>query len=226
MEELLGLDFFLDQVLPKQELALPPINANARTTPTETISVSEPLFPATKTALSTTPLEFQLEQLDGCLSGSLFPAGPRPDEKSQSPLFISDSSSVSTSDPGDAATDKNLIQESVTGNKRPAPEVSVELSLKKSKKLQPSRFCHICGKKPHCTVRVCTSIETGTCQKIVCTNCIHRFHLSNARDAWRCCHCLKTCPTRAQCHYYGKTNRARHLRIAQTKSDDDKPDQS
>lgn len=92
-------------------------------------------------------------------------------------------------------------------------------------KPKPSGFCHICSRTPK-NVRVipCANIEQGTCRKVICVKCFERFNLGNfqavvsdAGTNWSCTHCSKTCPERAQCSTYQRTNDK--LRLKRIKHD-------
>lgn len=84
---------------------------------------------------------------------------------------------------------------------------------------RPSNFCHVCQRyQKRNTFAICTNIKNGLCRKVVCHECF----LSNGWDwekamdnckSWCCPHCTDTCPRRAQCFTYGKTNNRRRLGI-------------
>lgn len=83
----------------------------------------------------------------------------------------------------------------------------------------PSKFCHVCQKlqadKMHV---VCENMQAGRCRKVVCKKCCTTFGWDwkeiTAPDArWCCPHCTNSCPKRAQCYIYEKTNDRRRLGI-------------
>lgn len=83
----------------------------------------------------------------------------------------------------------------------------------------PSNFCHICQKfqKGHAYV-VCANIKSGLCRKIVCKSCCFSFGWNwneaiDSENVWCCPHCTDTCPSRAQCFTYERTNKRRRLGI-------------
>ncbi|KAA8493543.1 hypothetical protein FVE85_4680 [Porphyridium purpureum] len=85
--------------------------------------------------------------------------------------------------------------------------------------VEPSRFCHICTKSAKVVRQaVCYNVQTGSCRKVICEKCFAEngwdFELATAPDnEWYCCHCMRICPTRAQCNVYKKnTQRTRPSR--------------
>lgn len=78
----------------------------------------------------------------------------------------------------------------------------------------PSRFCHICSRKPNSVrVAVCPKIKDGTCRKVICEKCFQLYRYGNFVDAmqtdtadWLCPHCDNNCPDRAQCRTYQRAN--------------------
>lgn len=84
---------------------------------------------------------------------------------------------------------------------------------------RPSNFCHICQKfqKGHAYV-ICANIQSGLCRKIVCKSCCFSFgwnwkEAMDSGNVWCCPHCTDTCPSRAQCFTYERTNKRRRLGI-------------
>jgi len=225
-EDNLHLDFFFDPIFAKADVThqpadSPPLATLAGDAPRNAVDAALDPVACSTAAAAAMEMDFRMDRMED-LDDSIRKAlnAPQPlDTSTSGTLFsVSDCSSDSNTPPASNSPNLPTIQ-TKTDPRTPKPLAVGDPGIaKKNKKLSPSRFCHICGKKPHCPFRVCTSIEAGTCQKIVCTNCIARFHLQNQPDGWRCCHCANTCPKRAQCHYYSKTNRARHLRLVQTKN--------
>ena len=92
----------------------------------------------------------------------------------------------------------------------------------------PSRFCHLCSRtSPAVRHIVCGALATSsTCRKVVCDRCFTTAGAAGingvtwdqavaAGPAWRCCHCVGSCPDRAQCRNYTRTNeRLRLMRSA------------
>lgn len=81
----------------------------------------------------------------------------------------------------------------------------------------PSKFCHICQKSDKATVHaVCSNIHEGLCRKVICKGCCVQYgwdwmSANAAGTAWQCPHCMQTCPNRAQCKTYQKTNIRRKI---------------
>lgn len=87
-------------------------------------------------------------------------------------------------------------------------------------KAKPSGFCHICSRTPK-NVRIvpCANITQGTCRKVTCVKCVDEFNLGHVETdvgdpgtSRPCTHCSKTCPERAQCRTYQRTNDKLRLR--------------
>eukprot|EP00181_Compsopogon_caeruleus_P006054 CAMPEP_0184678912 /NCGR_PEP_ID=MMETSP0312-20130426/1738_1 /TAXON_ID=31354 /ORGANISM="Compsopogon coeruleus, Strain SAG 36.94" /LENGTH=389 /DNA_ID=CAMNT_0027128023 /DNA_START=221 /DNA_END=1390 /DNA_ORIENTATION=- len=76
----------------------------------------------------------------------------------------------------------------------------------------PSRHCHICARSASFVqLAVCGNLRKGICRKTTCEKCFQEFgwDWSSANDPsknWLCTHCSKTCPDRAQCVIYKRTN--------------------
>ncbi len=85
---------------------------------------------------------------------------------------------------------------------------------------QPSRFCHICGRKAvNIRVAACGRIMGNHCRKVVCERCVEKHGWADApihgipTPSWSCPHCRGGCPPKAQCNTYGRTNFKRHLAL-------------
>lgn len=108
------------------------------------------------------------------------------------------------------------------GAPAPAAAASSRASTKRYKSAAPSRFCHVCGRKAANTrVAACGRLARGLCRKVVCELCFakHGWQAAGllARPApdprWLCPHCAGTCPPKAQCGTYTRTNYKRHLAL-------------
>lgn len=97
------------------------------------------------------------------------------------------------------------------------PQLPVRRRIRKYTNPQASNHCHICQRSSKAVpVAVCANIRRGVCRKIVCELCFEMFDLditkfSTAPDQsqWVCTHCTMSCPSRAQCWTYRKTNSRR-----------------
>lgn len=84
---------------------------------------------------------------------------------------------------------------------------------------RPSNFCHVCQRyQKRNTFAICTNIKYGLCRKVVCLECFQSNgwdwgSAMNNYQNWRCPHCADSCPLRAQCFTYRKTNKRRRLGI-------------
>lgn len=80
---------------------------------------------------------------------------------------------------------------------------------------RPSNFCHVCQKSQRSQLRVvCYNIRRGLCRKVVCKQCCDEngwdwSKVSANLGSWICPHCTNTCPPRAQCFTYERTNERR-----------------
>lgn len=108
--------------------------------------------------------------------------------------------------------------------------------LRHYKRPTASKFCHICARKSaNVPVVVCSRIEEGLCQKVVCEYCLNKYGWGHEgldtirrlqetgrkdvgprnerKRAWVCPHCRGMCVARAQCNTYGRVNHKRHLKL-------------
>lgn len=83
----------------------------------------------------------------------------------------------------------------------------------------PSRYCHLCSRKPEGDALICANFTERKCLKIVCKKCFdkNKWSWAEAREAekmksWTCCHCRGRCPQRASCSSYEHTNNVRRER--------------
>ena len=104
---------------------------------------------------------------------------------------------------------------------RDLPSIPVQRE-KTYKNSEPSRFCHICGRKAiNLRVAPCGRIIGNHCRKVVCERCVEKHRLDDAPlhgepvASWSCPHCRASCPPKAQCNTYGRTNFKRHLALMQ-----------
>lgn len=78
-----------------------------------------------------------------------------------------------------------------------------------------SRYCHVCVRpaKRFGFVRCANNIIDGSCRKVVCKRCFEDAarDYAAAKNAgnWKCWHCTQSCPMRASCTTYNKTNQKR-----------------
>lgn len=112
----------------------------------------------------------------------------------------------------------------------------VKQRLRHYKRPTASKFCHICARKSvNVPVVVCSRIEEGLCQKVVCEYCLKKYGWGQekldptlrlqeteswdvgSRNEWKrmwiCPHCSGKCVARAQCNTYGRVNHRRHLKL-------------
>lgn len=79
----------------------------------------------------------------------------------------------------------------------------------------PSNFCHVCQKAQRLRSHiVCANIRRGLCRKVVCNQCCVENgwdwnNIDAYAETWLCPHCTDTCPPRAQCFTYERTNERR-----------------
>ena len=95
---------------------------------------------------------------------------------------------------------------------------------------RPSRFCHICGRKPReSTSASCGRLLLKHCRKVVCARCLMKYYSKQSysenapvgeapRLSWECPHCKRICPDTAQCNVYGRSNYQRHLALHRLRS--------
>eukprot|EP00180_Rhodochaete_pulchella_P003659 Plantae.Rhodophyta-Rhodochaete_pulchella.ctg6451.p1 GENE.Plantae.Rhodophyta-Rhodochaete_pulchella.ctg6451~~Plantae.Rhodophyta-Rhodochaete_pulchella.ctg6451.p1 ORF type:complete len:352 (-),score=41.55 Plantae.Rhodophyta-Rhodochaete_pulchella.ctg6451:394-1449(-) len=100
---------------------------------------------------------------------------------------------------------------------------------KSSKIKKPSKYCHLCGHTAPVDHRVlCRNIAEGTCRKTICRSCFlnqgWNFEECSQNPSWECSHCRGECPQRAQCTYYARTNRKRHISLMMKKSEKETDD--
>lgn len=128
---------------------------------------------------------------------------------------------------------------SATPNTRlPLPDLSTvkKQRPKQYKRREPSRFCHLCGRRsPNVPMAICSRVMDGMCRKVVCEYCFQKHGWDRAviddakrvrerngseldtvrgrKTVWECPHCQGKCGYKAQCKTYGRTNYKRHLRL-------------
>jgi len=93
-------------------------------------------------------------------------------------------------------------------------------SVRKYTNARASNHCHICQRSSKAVPSVaCANIRRGTCRKIICELCFEAFNIDRAppvasveESTWLCTHCTLTCPRRAQCWTYRRTNSRRRER--------------
>mmetsp|Transcript_10513 Transcript_10513/g.21165 ORF Transcript_10513/g.21165 Transcript_10513/m.21165 type:complete len:297 (-) Transcript_10513:189-1079(-) len=93
-----------------------------------------------------------------------------------------------------------------------------ESSKKAPKVKKPSKYCHLCGHTASVDHRVlCRNIAAGSCRKTICRSCFMNqgwsFDECARNPNWECSHCRNECPQRAQCTYYARTNKKRHVNL-------------
>lgn len=141
--------------------------------------------------------------------------------------------------PEGAAEQQMSSGSSSTRNVRmPTPNLSTvkKQRPKQYKRREPSRFCHLCGRRsPNVPMAICSRVMDGMCRKVVCEYCFekHGWDRTVIDDAkrvrerkgseldtvrgrkavWECPHCQGICGYKAQCKTYGRTNYKRHLRL-------------
>ncbi len=86
-----------------------------------------------------------------------------------------------------------------------------------SKAKSPSRFCHVCVRPAsRFGFLICANTSAGACRKVVCKRCFLEFnwdwHAAANDPFWTCSHCAGTCPARASCFTYNKSNKKRNPR--------------
>lgn len=107
---------------------------------------------------------------------------------------------------------------------------------KQYKRREPSRFCHLCGRRsPNVPMAICSRVIDGMCRKVVCEYCFEKYGWDRSviddakrvrerngsemdtvtvrKTIWECPHCEGKCGHKAQCKTYGRTNYKRHLRL-------------
>lgn len=107
---------------------------------------------------------------------------------------------------------------------------------KQYKRREPSRFCHLCGRRsPNVPMAICSRVIDGMCRKVVCEFCFDKYGWDRSviddakrvrakngseldtvrvrKAIWECPHCEGKCGHKAQCKTYGRTNYKRHLRL-------------
>lgn len=121
-----------------------------------------------------------------------------------------------------------------------APTTAAISKLVKSKRRKPrtnsnaapSLHCHICSRRPskESPHVVCGNHAEGTCRKSTCEKCFYLFNSdqatgrAGAAENWKCSHCRKECPKRAQCFIYDKTtDRRRQKKVNNRKRKIDVP---
>mmetsp|Transcript_39021 Transcript_39021/g.154556 ORF Transcript_39021/g.154556 Transcript_39021/m.154556 type:complete len:171 (-) Transcript_39021:1537-2049(-) len=97
------------------------------------------------------------------------------------------------------------------GDVRPAPR---RQKRKKYNDRTPSNHCHICSRSSGAVkMAVCANMHVGFCRKVICKLCCDTFNLGvekyDNNQNWLCTHCQGTCPSRARCFTYNKTNGGR-----------------
>lgn len=126
---------------------------------------------------------------------------------------------------GSVAPSKPTAQtaENRTTNKKPDPLQSMEKAglQMPGRSVKPAQFCHLCWRSTQrVNVVVCSNILFSSCRKIVCEKCFEKFGwdwaaATSEREHWICTHCRGSCPGKAQCYVYGRTNeKRRRMRAA------------
>jgi len=83
---------------------------------------------------------------------------------------------------------------------------------KRYKRTTASKYCHICLRKESAVrMAVCSSINEGTCLKVICEVCFQKFgwnweEATCENTTWTCTHCREECPDTARCRIYEKVN--------------------
>lgn len=103
-----------------------------------------------------------------------------------------------------------------------SPRIATKPPIKKSPQLvrqystaTPSRFCHVCARSGTIAPLLpCKNIKYGMCRKAICRKCFGELGWDwekalTSPDKFSCCHCIKLCPTNAQCRTYTRTNERR-----------------
>eukprot|EP00871_Galdieria_phlegrea_P000089 jgi/Galph1/1080/GphlegSOOS_G5907.1 len=89
---------------------------------------------------------------------------------------------------------------------------------KQYSRISPAKFCHLCARATSRSVRmvVCANINIGMCLKVTCEKCFQQYQWNFAEaianpSTWVCTHCRGSCPDRAQCSIYQRTNHRRRI---------------
>lgn len=89
--------------------------------------------------------------------------------------------------------------------------------VRRYRQAKPSRFCHICARSADNVEMIpCKNVKFGVCRKSVCAKCCGEYGCEvmvsdQAGKSVACPHCTKTCPPKAQCRTYQKTNEKRRI---------------
>jgi hypothetical protein len=82
--------------------------------------------------------------------------------------------------------------------------------------IQSSKHCHICARSGQASnLAGCKNLTSSGCRKVVCRKCFDALGLgaweavTAPTFAWACVHCTGSCPDKAQCAIYAKTNARR-----------------
>lgn len=104
-----------------------------------------------------------------------------------------------------------------------SPSLESQIKRRPQKKKQysrasPAKFCHLCARAASKNIRmvVCSNIRIGMCLKVTCEKCFRQnsWNFEEAfenPDSWVCTHCRGSCPYRAQCSIYQRTNHRRRV---------------
>ncbi|EME31291.1 uncharacterized protein Gasu_15300 [Galdieria sulphuraria] len=89
---------------------------------------------------------------------------------------------------------------------------------KQYSRVSPAKFCHLCARAASKNIRmiVCSNIQIGMCLKVTCEKCFQQNNWNFEEaignpDSWICTHCRGSCPYRAQCSIYQRTNHRRRV---------------
>lgn len=89
---------------------------------------------------------------------------------------------------------------------------------KQYSRVSPAKFCHLCARASNKNIRmvVCSNIQIGMCLKVTCEKCFQQngWNFEEAFEnpkTWICSHCRGSCPFRAQCSIYQRTNHRRRV---------------
>ncbi|GJD07720.1 hypothetical protein Gasu2_20640 [Galdieria sulphuraria] len=114
---------------------------------------------------------------------------------------------------------ENDQERSSIGSKEDISQIKRRPQRKKQySRVSPAKFCHLCARAASKNIRmiVCSNIQIGMCLKVTCEKCFQQNNWNFEEaignpDSWICTHCRGSCPYRAQCSIYQRTNHRRRV---------------